>query len=186
MPSGASVPVTAPAQSNFGRAFHAPAWTGVHPPVAGHARTTTCPALDPADAWAGGKDLFTLAVNTGVASSGGSWKRTAAMATWLELLPDTHSPLAGTFGGGGRGAPSAFRKIFAEDENRASRGAARGSESASSSSTANPSRASATAGAIRSASANFPEPYFFSASASPATVPGMPTARPESRDFRGS
>ena len=33
---------------------------------------------------------------------------------------------------------------------------------------------------------NFPEPYFACAIANPATVPGTPTASPESRDFSGS
>ena len=57
---------------------------------------------------------------------------------------------------------------------RASRACARGSESATSSSIGMPSRASAIAGAISSASVNLPEPYFACASASPATVPGTP------------
>ena len=74
------------------------------------------------------------------------------------------------------GAPSLLRKIAADDGQRASRSRDRGSESARSSSTGKPSRASAIAGAIRSASENLPEPYFACASASPATVPGTPTA----------
>ena len=49
-----------------------------------------------------------------------------------------------------------------------------------------PSRASEIAGMIRSASVNLPEPYFCSASASPATVPGTPMASAELRDFCGS
>ena len=61
-----------------------------------------------------------------------------------------------------------------------------GSESATSSSTGMPLRASSIAGAIRSARVNLPEPYFACASASPATVPGTPTASAESRDFAGS
>ena len=54
------------------------------------------------------------------------------------------------------------------------------SESAVSPSIGMPARASAIAGAIRSASVNRPEPYLACASANPATVPGTPT---ESADF---
>ena len=61
-----------------------------------------------------------------------------------------------------------------------------GSVSALSSATTKPSRASAIAGLSRSASVNLPEPYFSSASASPATVPGTPMPSAESRDFAGS
>ena len=49
-----------------------------------------------------------------------------------------------------------------------------------------PSRASSIAGFNRSASVKLPEPYFSSASASPATVPGTPMPSAESRDFAGS
>ena len=44
----------------------------------------------------------------------------------------------------------------------------------------------AIAGASKSASVNFPEPYFCSASAKPATVPGTPMPSAESRDLTGS
>ena len=47
-----------------------------------------------------------------------------------------------------------------------------------------PSRASAIAGLQQiCASVNLPEPYFSSASVSPATVPGTPMPSAESRDF---
>ncbi len=59
---------------------------------------------------------------------------------------------------GASALPSLLRKIFADDGQRPSRTRARGSESAMSSSTAKPSRASAMAGAIRSASVSRPEP----------------------------
>ena len=52
-----------------------------------------------------------------------------------------------------------------------------------SSATTMPSRASAIAGFSISASVNLPEPYFSSASANPATVPGTPMPSAESRDF---
>ena len=55
--------------------------------------------------------------------------------------------------------------------------------SATSSVTTNPSRASAIAGCSNSASVNLPEPYFSSASANPATVPGTPMPSAESRDL---
>src|SRR5262245_49764367 len=58
--------------------------------------------------------------------------------------------------------------------------------SAVSSATMKPSRASAIAGLRISASVKLPEPNFSSASASPATVPGTPIPRAESRDFAGS
>ena len=87
---------------------------------------------------------------------------------------------------GASALPSGLRKILADAGQRASRGRARGSESATSSSTGMPSRASAIAGAISSASVNLPEPYFACASASPATVPGTPIASAELRDFAGS
>ena len=92
-----------------------------------------------------------------------------------------HQPLAGA-----ERVPSGLRKISAEDGQRASRGRSLGSESAVSSVIAIPSRASAIAGAIKSASVNRPEPYFSAASARPATVPGTPMASAESRDFCGS
>ena len=44
----------------------------------------------------------------------------------------------------------------------------------------------AIAGSSNCASVNRPEPYFSSARLSPATVPGTPTPRAESRDFAGS
>ena len=84
---------------------------------------------------------------------------------------------------GASALPSGFKKIRADDGQRSSRGLSIGSESAVSSAIAMPSRASAIAGMIRSASVNLPEPYFCSASASPATVPGTPMASAESRDF---
>ena len=58
-----------------------------------------------------------------------------------------------------------------------------GKVSAMSSAMTKPSRASSIAGFSRSASVNLPEPYFSSASASPATVPGTPMPSAESRDF---
>ena len=79
--------------------------------------------------------------------------------------------------------PSALRKIFAVDGQRASRASSFGGRSARSSLTGKPSRASANAGAIRSASVKRPEPYFASAIARPATVPGTPMASAVSRDF---
>ena len=58
-----------------------------------------------------------------------------------------------------------------------------GKVSAMSSASAKPSRASSIAGCSNSASVNLPEPYFSSASARPATVPGTPMPSAESRDF---
>ena len=108
MPSVFSEPCTAPVQLNCGLVLHAPAWAGFQPAVAGQASTTAWPAsLTGASCW-GGNLLLTLAMSTGAASSVPNWKRTAAMATWFSGLPDTHSPLAGTFGGGGSGAPSGW------------------------------------------------------------------------------
>ncbi len=57
------------------------------------------------------------------------------------------------------------------------------SVSAMSSATAKPSRARSIDGCSNSASVNLPEPYFSSASANPATVPGTPMPSAESRDF---
>ena len=108
MPSALAVPLTAPAQLYCGFELHAPAWTGFQLPVIGQAITTIWPAFAAADSWAGGNSLLTLAVRTGAASSEPSWKRTAAMATGLASLPEIHKPLAGTLGGGGRGAPSGW------------------------------------------------------------------------------
>ncbi len=83
------------------------------------------------------------------------------------------------------GLPS-LKNTAVEDGQRLNRLAPQGIESATWPSMGKPLSASAMAGAISSASVNRPEPYFRSASASPATVPGTPTASPESRDFFGS
>ena len=58
-----------------------------------------------------------------------------------------------------------------------------GKVSAMSSVTTKPSRASSIAGLTICASVNLPEPYFSSASASPATVPGTPMPSAELRDL---
>ena len=57
------------------------------------------------------------------------------------------------------------------------------SVSAMSSATTKPSRASSMAGFRICASVNLPEPYFSSASANPATVPGTPMPSAELRDL---
>ena len=79
--------------------------------------------------------------------------------------------------------PSARENIFAEAGQRDSRREMPGSVSAMSSAMTKPSRASSMAGLSRSASVNWPEPYFSSASARPATVPGTPMLSAESRDL---
>jgi hypothetical protein len=76
-----------------------------------------------------------------------------------------------------------LRKIFAVDGQRLSRASSLVDISAMSSVTGMPSRASLSAGPIRSASVKWPEPYFFAAKARPSTVPGTPMASAESRDF---
>ena len=77
-------------------------------------------------------------------------------------------------------------KIFADDGQRANFAFTPGSESARSSSTGKPSRASAIDGAISSASVNLPEPYFSVRERQPRDRPGHADGKSRSRDFCGS
>ena len=95
----------------------------------------------------------------------------AARSAWTSLSPSRS------------GVPSPRENVFAEFGQRDIRRYMSDSVSAMSSATTKPSRASSMAGFRICASVNLPEPYFSSASANPATVPGTPMPSAELRDL---
>jgi len=75
------------------------------------------------------------------------------------------------------------KNVFIDEGQRASRRYQSGNVSALSSATTMPLRARSIAGRSKSERLNLPEPYFASASANPAGVPGTPMPSAESRDL---